>query len=78
MASKVIVKNSVVVGKKPPTAAANKPGELWVNIPDKIIGSFDAAGAPIEFGGGATGALPANSLSWGPDTNTNNSLSWGN
>jgi hypothetical protein len=50
MANKLIVKNSVVAGKKPATDPANKPGELWVNPTDKVIGTFDAAGAPVEVG----------------------------
>jgi hypothetical protein len=50
MPSKVIVKNSVVAGARPATAATNKPGELFVNVADKVIGTFDAAGAPVELG----------------------------
>jgi hypothetical protein len=49
MTNKIIVKNSVVAGKKPATAATNKVGELWVNPTDKIVGTFDASGAAVEL-----------------------------
>jgi hypothetical protein len=57
MVNKVIVKNSVVAGARPAASATNKPGELFVNVADKVIGTFDATGAPVELGSSYT--LPA-------------------
>ena len=71
MANIVIVKNSLVAKKRPPKGG--KPGELWVNIVDKVIGSFDAAGVPFEFGV-ASDPPPEGHLSWGGATAF---LSWG-
>ena len=54
MATTVIVKNSVVAGKRPTAGAGNKVGEIWVNPVDKVIGTFDATGTPVEVGATAS------------------------
>jgi hypothetical protein len=68
MASIVKVKNSVTAGARP-AAGTGTPGELFVNVADLVIGTFDAAGAPVELG-----APNGNVLVWG---GTTNELVWG-
>jgi hypothetical protein len=61
MATKIILKKSNVVGKKP-TASQIDYGELTVNVADKKLYTKDSNGDIIELGGGSISIL--NGGSW--------------